>query len=70
MKSYSEFDVVDYIEASDEDREDIDGEFAGVPAELAAMHVVQPEPFGSGPDRIVLFDEHVLDRCYAIAKEA
>ena len=60
MKSYSEFDVVDYIEASDDEREEIDGEFAGVPAELAAMHVVKAEPVVSWNDRNVLFDEYVF----------
>lgn len=39
MKSYAEFDVVDYIEATEDEREEIDGEFAGQPAELEAMHV-------------------------------
>ena len=53
-------DVVDYIEASDDEREEIDGEFAGVPAELAAMHVVKAEPVVSWNDRNVLFDEYVF----------
>ncbi|MFA5107755.1 MAG: hypothetical protein WC497_05540 [Patescibacteria group bacterium] len=35
-------DVVDYIEAGDDERDGIDGEFAGVPAECAALHVVGP----------------------------
>ena len=70
MKSYSEFDVVDYIEASDDEREEIEGEFAGVPAELAAMHLVKPGPFGAGNYRPVVLGEHVFDRHYLITKEA
>ena len=33
-------DVVDYIESDDEEREKIDGEFVGQPAECAAMHIM------------------------------
>lgn len=45
-KSYAEFDIVDYIEATDEEREEIDGEFAGQPAEVAAMHEAGPGQAG------------------------
>jgi hypothetical protein len=46
MKEYAAFDVVDYIEATDEEREEIDGEFAGQPAEVVAMHVTNADGAG------------------------
>ena len=45
MKEYAAFDVVDYIEATDEEREEIDGEFAA-PAELVAIHITNADGAG------------------------
>ena len=48
MKSYSEFDVVDYIEATDEEREEMDGEFELCDSEIvAALHICGPEAAGT-----------------------